>query len=582
MTRFSGRITAAGTFTARIGGRPSAAESHEACRVLLRGVVADRTALCERLGVSPASLASDAALIARAYRRWGEELQHHVLGEYAAVVWDAPRRTALLTHDALGLEPLFWITERDGLAFATELVDLIDARTSAELDDEFLADYLATGLVTGERTPYRAIRRLLPGRSLAWSSAGGARELRTWNLGATPSVRCAGDAEYEERFRALLAAGIANAVDPRGTTWVSLSGGLDSSSIAAVAAHGGRRLGAYSMIAPRWAEADERTWMRAVVEPYELEWHTVDVEDALPFSSLPRDFLGEPTPAVIDERQLHGCEELLAAHGVTTLLSGFGGDTVLCASPGSIPVHLADALFDGDPIGALRSTASWKAASPEHRSHTYWVLRALAEPTVAHLRRRRVRGSDNAPLPPWLAGDYAETVGLTRRAQSSWADHVRTPGRQATYDALWVSALAVANVARCETRHETRHPLLYRPLVEFMYAIPWEQKIRPRCDRYLQRRALAGILPELVRRRASKASGTAPFVEGLRRSREWLSYLSEDSMMARFGIVDADRWRDAVRQAGVGQTYGDRFFLSGVAVEVWLKQLAEHRAAVAA
>jgi hypothetical protein len=62
------------------------------------------------------------------------------------------------------------------------------------------------------------------------------------------------------------------------------------------------------------------------------------------------------------------------------------------------------------------------------------------------------------------------------------------------------------------------------------------------------------------------------------RSREWISYLSEDSMMAQRGIVHADQWRRAVSQASVGQTYGDRFFLAGVAVEVWMKQLAEHRA----
>jgi asparagine synthase (glutamine-hydrolysing) len=121
--------------------------------------------------------------------------------------------------------------------------------------------------------------------------------------------------------------------------------------------------------------------------------------------------------------------------------------------------------------------------------------------------------------------------------------------------------------------YEVRFPLLYRPLVEFMSAIPWEQKMRPRCDRYLQRRALKGVLPEVVRRRASKARGTWSLVEGLRRSKEWVQYLCDSPLMAEHGLADAEEWRQAVRQAAVGQTHGDMYFMAGVAVEAWLKGL---------
>jgi len=122
--------------------------------------------------------------------------------------------------------------------------------------------------------------------------------------------------------------------------------------------------------------------------------------------------------------------------------------------------------------------------------------------------------------------------------------------------------------------HEVRSPLLYRPLVEFMYSIPWGQKLRPRCDRYLQRRALKGVLPEAVRRRGTKASGSAALIEGLRRSKDWIPYLCDTPLMAEAGIADADEWRRSVRQAAVGQTHGDCYFLAGVAVETWLRGLA--------
>ena len=136
----------------------------------------------------------------------------------------------------------------------------------------------------------------------------------------------------------------------------------------------------------------------------------------------------------------------------------------------------------------------------------------------------------------------------------------------------------MAGVPRGLQCYETRNPLLYRPLVEFMYAIPWEQKLSPQVDRCLQRRALKGVLPEVVRRRGHKAVGTWSFIEGIRRSGVWREYLCDQVKMAELGMVDAERWRQGVRQASIGQTHGDRFFLTGVAIEAWLKGLAGWRA----
>ncbi|HWT07028.1 MAG TPA: asparagine synthase-related protein [Xanthomonadales bacterium] len=136
-------------------------------------------------------------------------------------------------------------------------------------------------------------------------------------------------------------------------------------------------------------------------------------------------------------------------------------------------------------------------------------------------------------------------------------------------------SIATALIPRRRKVYEQRHPLLYRPLVEFMAGVPWEQKLRPRCDRYLQRRALEGVLPELIRRRATKGNGNPAIVEGLRRSRDWIAYLCDDPQLAQRGIVDRERWRTVVRQASVGQTHDDKNFLAAVAVEVWLKQLRE-------
>lgn len=570
MKRFSGSFSGRGTFALTTDPHAQA-ESHLGCDVVMRGFLADRAALAERFGLYPAERASDVALLAHAYRAWGCELQAHVYGEYAAAVWDPRAKTGLLTHDALGLEPLFYRAHAGGVDFATELAELVDERTAAQLDDEYVADFFAYGCVTGARTPYRGVERLLPGQSLQWTGEE-IRRIRTWNLADVPPLRCRDDAAYEERFRALLEAGVLASLRTAGRAGVALSGGLDSSTIACVAARAGKDVTAYSTICPRWPEEDEQSWMRAVVERYRIPWHAYDVEVALPFSRLPTGFLGEPTGSVVDEERRRIHDALLASHGVTAMLHGNGGDTVLCSSPGARPPHLADALFEGRPLRALRSAAAWKRESRVSRSLTYWLLRGIAEPSARHLRGERVR-TEHVPFPTWFQPEYGARMQLEQRSRRRLAPACRRPGHQAVWDDLWTGSLAMSNIPRERMTYDFRAPLLYLPLVEFMWSIPWEQKLQPRCDRYLQRRALKDVLPEPIRRRATKAGASGPYAEGLRRSRDWIAFLTDSPLMAERGIVDADRWRDAVRRASVGQTHSDKYFFAAVAVEAWLKQL---------
>jgi asparagine synthase (glutamine-hydrolysing) len=572
---FCGCLTDLGAF--ELAAECSPPEEQLGCQVLVSGYIAGRDDLRRTFSSDAASHPSDAELLAHAFRKWGPHLPAHVLGEFAAVIWDIRAKTALLTHDSLSLAPLFYARRSEGLVFATHIAELVDDAATQRLDDEYLADFLAHGFITGERTPYRTIRRLLPGESLWWSG-GQLRPVRSWNLADVPSHRCRNDAEFEEQFRELLAAGVRSSLAASGPTFISLSGGLDSSSIACAAAgFGASHLAAYSVICPHWPDTDEQPWMQAVVEHCHMAWHKVDVEDILPFSTLPSGFHGEPSQIAMNEKQLCFQDDLLRSLGSTVMLTGNGGNTLLGAYPGEIPAHLVDALFDGKPIAALRSLRSWRNKSNERRSYSYWLSRALILPAFEHLRGRNV-SDRRLSFPPWLKRDYAQKMRLEERARSRIAPACRNPGRQQLWDSLWTLSLAMTSIQQRRMSFDLRAPLMYRPLVEFMCGIPWEQKLRPRCDRYLQRRALKGVLPELVRRRATKGSGNPALVEGLRRSSDWFDYVCDKPQMAERGMVEAAQWRDAVRQASVGQTNDDRFFLAGVAVESWFKQLETHAA----
>jgi asparagine synthase (glutamine-hydrolysing) len=550
-------------------------------QVMFCGYISDRQELLGQTACPLGGYPTDELVIAYAYRRWGRDLQAHVVGDFAAVVYEPATHEALLTHDALGLRPLFYRLKGDTIVFADEVLDLTEM--DEEIDECYLADVLAIGFIASERTPYRGIQRLLPGHSLHWSRNRGLVR-RVWNLASIQPMRYSSDEQYEEHFRSLLWDAVRSTLPSRGAVWVSLSGGLDSSTIAGVAADlKVPSLAAYSHICEEWPEADERRWMREVVTMHSLPWHQQDIAAVAPFAKLPTIPYGEPSAIAISERQLEVENELFAKHGVSVVLNGFGGDDILGRDSGRLPSHLADPLFDGQPLRALRELNEWRAGSMEQRSKTYWLVRGLLQPAADHLMGRRVRRRDQRFLyPPWIRPDYALRMKLTSRAERQVAPRCRYPGLQGVWTALWLQSIALATLPRSRMSYERRHPLAYRPLVEFMCAIPWEQKLRPRCDRYLQRRALKGVLPELVRRRATKGSGSPAMVEYLRRSPDWVDYLCESPALASHGVVEVEAWRNMVRNASVGQTIDDRFFMAGVMVEVWLKQFEQRRAALGA
>jgi asparagine synthase (glutamine-hydrolysing) len=550
-------------------------EDHLGCLVFLRGFLSERSELRRTLCVDHANCANNAQLLAHAYRRWGTDLQRNVLGEYCAAILDQTTQTLLLTHDALGLGHVVYSLDAESISFGTHLIDLLEAGTSRVLDHEYIATYLARGYLTTERTPFVSIKRLLPGMSLTWTKAGW-RCFVTWDPTCITPLHLKSNGEYEEQFRTLLDAGMRATVNPSATNWVSLSGGLDSSTVLSVAANlEMSNLGAYSFISPSSPQGDEQRWAREVIDQYSVPWHTIDAGTMLPFSELPDsfDFQGEPTSTVLHIKSHRLLDALFIEHHVKTLLTGHGGDALLGANAGSIPATLVDHLFGGHPFRSLRATREWSSQHYNKRSMTFLLWHAVLKPAASHIREYRFEPDHPLPIPPWMERVYAEKWRILRLSRRQLATHDRYPGRQVIWDSVWSLALS-AGGARSHRGYDVRRPLLYRPFFEFMYAVPGEQRVQPRCDRYLQRRALKGVLPELVRRRAAKLFGTWAFVEGLSRSPQWLDYLSNDPQLAQMGITTAPKWRDAMKQASVGNTFGDRFFLSGIALEVWLKQLA--------
>src|SRR5262249_30374246 len=160
-----------------------------------------------------------------------------------------------------------------GFLFGTHLEDLVLHSGISDLDEEYVADYLATCSVLGSRTPYVGIRRLLPGHSLRWANRKIAA-LQTWTMPSACATTLACDEDLEEQFRALLGEGVKAALHGEGKIWAELSGGLDSSTIVSIAAKSrAADLEAVSITYSSSESADESAWIKKVLERYPMRWH---------------------------------------------------------------------------------------------------------------------------------------------------------------------------------------------------------------------------------------------------------------------------------------------------------------------
>ncbi|MGB6206431.1 asparagine synthase-related protein [Mycobacterium sp.] len=542
------------------------------CRVWWRGFLANRSTLLTELGVDAEPSCPDERLIAEAYRRWGTAVQAHLLGEYALVVFDEATHSLVLTHDALGVLPLYYSTRGPTIYFGSHLSLLARLIPGPDLDESYIAEFLLRGQCLGERTIYRDIRRLGVGRTLRYRTPRGS-ELQTWWLGDIPELRYRDSRDYDEHFRQLLQSAISTAVD--GRTWSELSGGLDSSSIACITRDlGVEDFATISVIYPASTTSDETSWIQVVQAEKQLRGHLIDGDQHKPFSVLPNRLIEEPSRLHITWPVFSEYEMLCRANGVDVLLSGFGGDQVLFGET-DYPIHVADHVRRLRLISAVRQVAQWSSTAGR-RSLTHQLLTSAAIPAWNYLRGHAIRYQYESAISrrcPWVCPSLLEQTGVGDDAVGAPTPRMPTVRGQAYYEQIWRMACGAGQRWGQNTAaYRWRYPLLYRPLVEFMYSLPWQQQVNSGQDRLLQRRALTGILPEQIRTRRTKSGPAQAIYDGLAANREVYELLTDRPLIAQRGYVDRAAWRAAMEAAPFGVVRSAAAFEAAVSLEIWLRQ----------
>jgi len=548
----------------------------------------NRDELCDRFAIPAAERPTtpDGDLILQAYRRWGGDCPQHLFGDWSFAVWEAQERRLFLARDHHGVTALYYTDTPRFFAFASSQKALLALPDVPQrLNELKFAQRLVYWEGDPQQTLFQGIRHLLSAHTLTVTPQQTTQQ-RYWCLQHVPELRLKSLEEYAEGLREVLERTVRSQVRSYRGVGLSLSGGLDSGALAAIAAdvlrERGEPLLTYTAIpmtgdtVPTGARvADESPWARAIVRHVgNIRDHTLDFPDVSPVQTMRQvlEILDAPNMAWGNAHWLLGIRELAREQGVGTMLNGYMGNAtaswrgLLRSQPWGVLLRqglwkgaLRNKLLPLLPYALVRQVKRWRFG-PE-----YWLDTSAIRPDFARRQNldERIAASEH-DLTFWLPRHQ----WLPARAQRL---KIIEPGR-------WTGGARQAEMAAAYGL-ETRVPLSDARLMEYCLAVPDRlHRNGNGQNRVLIRRAMAGRLPDEVLWNTRRGLQGADVVGRVRAHRndveQALALVQSDPAVTAY--VDTGRlqelWTTATGTGAVSQDIhmATRRFLHGLACSLFL------------
>ena len=461
--------------------------------------------------------ATDEELILRVWRRWSEEGLTRLVGDLSFALWDAAARELVCLRDLMGFRPFLYASIGKRLFFSNTLKVLRNPLgMSAELDPQFIADFLLQDWISDpSRTVYKHIHRLAPGHLLKYS-AQGLRVRRYTEIPIEEPLWLKQPEEYIEQFQSLLEKAVRDRL-PHGPSAIFLSGGMDSTSVAAVArktATNAETSGlsrAYSIDCRPLFDDEEGVLASRVAEHLGLDIEIIDGGSDLPYEGWGGAQLGTPEPTHDPFLALGFLQFRRIPSNVRVVLTGHGGDNVLTGQAWPFLLYLLRRRRFGTIAKTFGGYVVKHKRIPPLRGGFRTRLRRWTSPT-----------GPMSDFPPWLEPHFVERYHLHER----WLELQRLPqlshplhpiGYATLSDGCMSSSLETEDAAWTGVPVETRAPLLDLRILRFLLRVPpvpWCMK------KELLRQAMRGLLPEEIRSRPKTPLGIDP-IDFLVENKRW-------------------------------------------------------------
>jgi asparagine synthase (glutamine-hydrolysing) len=569
-------------------GHQPLANEDETIWIVFNGEIYNHQAVRERLESAGHRYRtrSDTETIVHAYEQWGYSAVEHLRGMFAFAIWDAGNQRLLLARDRLGVKPLYWCRVGSRLLFGSEIKSILESGlVQARAREDALPELLGTRYLSGTETLFKGIYRLQPGHTLVYEK-GDVSIQQYWDIpGRQHAADTAGMSESAlvRRFRDLLEESVRIRLMADVPLGMFLSGGLDSSAIAALMAKLiDRPLQTFS-VAFKQRAFSELDYARQVARAIKADAHEIVIDDQDFFGALPRLIWHEDEPIAHPSSVPLYFVSALARDHVKVVLTGEGSDELL-AGYGKYP----------------RALANWRAGaaySVVPRRIQDWVANRVIGRVPGTAGRYAARSFLAMPrTPEAMFFDNFAAIGLKRQetllsprlAALATPERAYGPSREffdgpsaqsSTLDRLLyadmktylVELLMKQDQMSMAASIESRVPFLDHRLVEFASGLPARMKLRGFTTKWILREAVRGILPpEILARK--KMGFPVPF--GVWMRGPWKEVARDvllDSRSRQRGIIAPESVERLISAHATGQVNGADAIWSLLNLELWYR-----------
>ncbi|HSL53821.1 MAG TPA: asparagine synthase-related protein [Pyrinomonadaceae bacterium] len=415
-------------------------------------------------------MANDSVIL-NAYEKWGEDCVKHLFGDFAFAIWDERKQRYFCARDHFGVKPFYYTHINGEFVFSSSLNELrLNPRVSNTLNEIAVGDYLLFGVNQDlSTTIFKDIQRLPPGHTLTVAN-GSITTRRYWTPEPTTELRFRDPNEYVERFSELLSQAVKDRVTTTDRVAISMSGGLDSTSLAAIARDHGKDVHAFAVVYDSLIPDEERHYSTLAAQHL-----------GIPITHLSADrysLFDEQVPGEMDQPE---------PFQISALTGQFNDLLRLCA--GFAPVMLTG--YDGDAFMNL--------PQPSRLGGIKRSIKRLLPGTGA--------ATEGRPY-SWIDEAFAERTHLLER----WRRPSINPA--SPENPIWTALFEGYDPSSTKLNLEVRHPFMDVRLVEFLSSIP----VRPwRVNKHILRLAMKNKLPPAVLNRQKTPLSCDPALQLVRR-----------------------------------------------------------------
>ena len=463
---------------------------------------------------------SDTEVLLYAWAEWGPAMLDRLNGMWAFAILDGRQKRLFIARDRFGKKPLYWFHHQGTFGFASELTSLLRHPLAPCNESEIArVKFLAHALIPAPHTAIEGVFKLPAGHHLTLELDGSAPRIqRWWRYTLDPDPRPKAEPALVDELLEILARATNRRLVADVPLGVFLSGGLDSSTIAALSVRGlpKKTLQTFT-IGFHEPSFDESHYAAQVAEFLDTDHHTDTLSLDAALGVMPEIF------DRLDEPQ--GDSSLLP----TWLLCRFARSKVTVALGGDG----GDELFAGyDPFRALRLAALYEKTVPRPLHEALRLLAARLPVSHQNISldfkiKRTLRGLDHPARlwnPVWLGAlepsDLARLTGSRFSIEEIYSESIEAWESCASTDPvdrtlqfyteiyLQDGILAKADRASMMNSLEVRSPFLDIEVADFARRLPHSFKLRGKTTKYLLKRAAEKLLPAAIVHRKKKGFGT--------------------------------------------------------------------------